>query len=969
MLGSFLVAMAAASMTAGALDVDPRLIGRPPTFDGSEAAWQDWAFQTRAYLEVIDNSVAEALELVDVQVGAIEFARLSAANKGAARRVYYILTQLLKGPALLELCRVERGNGLECWRLLQARYERGTTSRLAATLQSILRPSKFPEDSLGFENALKDWELTVTRWESMAGEKLNDQVKRQILQEQAPHGIRMQLLLQNFIDYDDMRTTVLNFVVTSRDWAKTLGKQQNPNNAMDVDAITKGGFKGGKGQQKGKSKQKGGKQDKETRECWVCGKTGHLFTDCWHRDGAQKGVKGKGKDKGKHKHRTVQEVSGAVSSVSSAGPSASTAHPPGLAAHIEMLGLPEAPYDEGWIMPVQAPQTELEELYDADWLDEVCAGGKRDLEGQALGDQWQALGDQWQGDLEGQALGDQWHALGDQWLKRLDLEPWEIYPSEEPSWRWSAGPTPGPCGPGSGLEVMSVSSVTVDDTGALILVDSGAACHVCPKNWMLTADTTTETGLVLKTASGARMRHYGKRTVKMRFAGVRGEGTATFEATDVRHPIFSAGRLAESGHVVVLRAGDPHILRPTGEKMPLEMHNGLPYLRAVAVGTVMTSRSSSDPWCESWIAPVDEPMPPAAGVEPLEPPLAAPRPQALVRDDMQPGIVPARGLKVPAIPSPAEVAEHELTHMPAKPWCEHCIRGRGRDEVHSKTDHVDQVVPVIEMDYYYLTEKPEKPDRASASAAAASAAVADEEEKNSQTCLVAVCRSTGYLFSTVVTEKGPGCSYAVAAMCSWLHELGHSRFILQSDGEPALVALRDAVRAKYLTSSAQGVVEHISCRVSPVGSHGSNGGAERAVQMVRGLARVYIDSVRAKTGATTLDAKSPWWTWAVRHAAWVYNRFNARPDLRCTPYTKLKWRVYAQPMVPFGELVLSRRPGAHLHKAESWFVYGAWVGRDGRTDEHLVLTKAGVVRSRAVRRLTPDRCWSTMLVDVMKRTP
>ena len=74
-------------------------------------------------------------------------------------------------------------------------------------------------------------------------------------------------------------------------------------------------------------------------------------------------------------------------------------------------------------------------------------------------------------------------------------------------------------------------------------------------------------------------------------------------------------------------------------------------------------------------------------------------------------------------------------------------------------------------------------------------------------------------------------------------------------------------------------------------------------------------------------------------------------------------------MVPFGELVLSRRPGAHLHKAESWFVYGAWVGRDGRTDEHLVLTKAGVVRSRAVRRLTPDRCWSTMLVDEMKWTP
>ena len=107
------------------------------------------------------------------------------------------------------------------------------------------------------------------------------------------------------------------------------------------------------------------------------------------------------------------------------------------------------------------------------------------------------------------------------------------------------------------------------------------------------------------------MRHYGKRTVRMIFPGVRGEGTATFEATDLRRPIFSAGRLADTGHVAVLRAGDPHILRPTGEKMPLEMHNGLPYLRASAVSTIMTSRPSSDTWRDSWIAPVDEPMPPA----------------------------------------------------------------------------------------------------------------------------------------------------------------------------------------------------------------------------------------------------------------------------------------------------------------------------------------------------------------------
>ena len=132
---------------------------------------------------------------------------------------------------------------------LRARYDLTLGGHAAADLAA----QKFPEDALGFENALKDWELQVTRWESMAGEKLNDMVKRQILQEQAPHGIRMQLLLQTFIDYDDMRTTVITYVVTARDWAKTLGPK-NPY-AMEVDAMTKGG-KGKKGPAKGKGKTK-----------------------------------------------------------------------------------------------------------------------------------------------------------------------------------------------------------------------------------------------------------------------------------------------------------------------------------------------------------------------------------------------------------------------------------------------------------------------------------------------------------------------------------------------------------------------------------------------------------------------------------------------------------------------------------------------------------------------------------------
>ena len=33
----------------------------------------------------------------------------------------------------------------------------------------------------------------------------------------------------------------------------------------------------------------------------------------------------------------------------------------------------------------------------------------------------------------------------------------------------------------------------------------------------------------------------------------------------------------------------------------------------------------------------------------------------------------------PKLPSAEEVAEHELTHLPYRSWCSHCVRGQGED--------------------------------------------------------------------------------------------------------------------------------------------------------------------------------------------------------------------------------------------------------------------------------------------------
>ena len=59
----------------------------------------------------------------------------------------------------------------------------------------------------------------------------------------------------------------------------------------------------------------------------------------------------------------------------------------------------------------------------------------------------------------------------------------------------------------------------------------------------------------------------------------------------------------------------------------------------------------------------------------------------------------------------------------------------------------------------------------------------------------------------------------------------------------------------------------------------------------------------------------------------------------------------------FAEAVIARRPGAQVNQLEHQWLEGLWVGRDGSTDEHLIASGGGIVRCRAVKRMTEDRRW------------
>ena len=57
-------------------------------------------------------------------------------------------------------------------------------------------------------------------------------------------------------------------------------------------------------------------------------------------------------------------------------------------------------------------------------------------------------------------------------------------------------------------------------------------------------------------------------------------------------------------------------------------------------------------------------------------------------------------------PTRSEYLEHCVTHNPYRPWCKHCVKGRGAEFGHFKRrDNDPNRVPLISFDYTGLSDK------------------------------------------------------------------------------------------------------------------------------------------------------------------------------------------------------------------------------------------------------------------------
>ena len=290
-----------------------------------------------------------------------------------------------------------------------------------------------------------------------------------------------------------------------------------------------------------------------------------------------------------------------------------------------------------------------------------------------------------------------------------------------------------------------------------------------------------------------------------------------------------------------------------------------------------------------------------------------------------------KGLKQPGEPTLTERLEHELTHLPFKPWCEVCVRSKSKQ---AKSRRLSLKQPVLQMDFSFLGDKP---------------------GGEQITILNVVDVLTNMALSVVIPTKART-PYSQAELRRFVLETGRTFGVLQCDPEPALRAI---------ATSVTGEVGGLSFRSTPVGWKQAQGTVGNMQATLYGQIKALRLEILERYDVD-LSVHSALFTWLVRHAQWLVNRYLCNAE--GTTAFERRWRKqYAGFLCRFGETVLFRKP--HTLKGRAAFVPGIWLGKDTESDQHFVADASGVFKTRSVKRHPPSRQADVALLQSISARP
>jgi hypothetical protein len=273
--------------------IDTKGIGKPKSFSGKSEDWKEFSFKYLNFAGSAFPMVKRLTTWAEEQVGTIvDYADadiISIDAEHISLQVFLSLGQIVEGEALDILRNVPDDNGLEGWRRLCRRFDPQTVSRRRSAITKIINPPKATLAGLG--SAIEKWDEMTRAHERRTGRPIDDDVKASVLTEMCPDklGEHIALNQSRLVTYQQVRDEIAMYLEQVN--AKAITSRSSRDD-MDVSSLGKG--KGDKG--KGKGKDSGKNSQKEDRECWKCGKKGHLSSACWSTE-----TKGEGKGKAQPK--------------------------------------------------------------------------------------------------------------------------------------------------------------------------------------------------------------------------------------------------------------------------------------------------------------------------------------------------------------------------------------------------------------------------------------------------------------------------------------------------------------------------------------------------------------------------------------------------------------------------------------------------------------------------------------------
>ena len=313
-----------------------------------------------------------------------------------------------------------------------------------------------------------------------------------------------------------------------------------------------------------------------------------------------------------------------------------------------------------------------------------------------------------------------------------------------------------------------------------------------------------------------------------------------------------------------------------------------------------------------------------------------------------------KGYSEPQEPTPEMINRHNLTHLPYRSWCPHCVAARRANAPHKSGSQVRQK-PVFVADYCFISDSKTEGDNLTALVGAMYPPKSDAPKA---------------LFAVICERKGASDEYTASRLCQFIRECGASEFVYKSDQEASVVALIHEVVRRSTTPGDlyYGLVTSAVPENSAVGESQSNARAERSVQSFEDLLRTYKSALEARISAA-LPSDHAVIYWMAEHVAHVYNRHFVGADGR-TAYEALHGKAASQKLVEFGEKVMWFVPKKLRLKLDLRWRLGIYLGQSPTSNENLIgLPNGNVVKARAINRVVQSGRWDAKMILAVQGIP